>query len=137
MAAVRRISLFRREIRESVSPAAMEVLFASASRISEGQVGQDGRYYGSTVLTIDLEQLAPHVSDPSSVSTATRLARVLEAEPEVQQQAGRMALEEAARIAGARLRRAEVDVRVRFEGTRVFIDIDVEAAAPMPVPVRG
>ena len=50
MAAARRISLIRREIRESVSPAALDLMLAGAGRISEGNVS--GRhYFGSTMLT--------------------------------------------------------------------------------------
>jgi len=137
MAAVRRISLFRREVRETVSLAAIELLLASASRISEGQVAGDGRYYGSTMLTIDVDRLGEQVSDAGDVSTAARLAHVMEGEPEVHARAARLALEEARRICGRRLRRAEADVRVRCDGTSVFVDVDVEAevlARAVPVP---
>lgn len=132
MAAVRRIALFRREIRESISPVAIEVLLASATRISEGQVAADGRYYGSTMLTIDLERVRDRVCDVCDVATAARLAQLLRQEPTVQQRTGRLALEEARRISGRALRRAEADIRVRSEGARVFIDVDVEAEPARP-----
>jgi len=133
MAVVRRIGLFRREIKESLNPAAIEVLVAGASRISEGQVGADGRFYGSTMLTIDLDRLRPQIHDACDVSTAARLAALLEGESALHQQLARLAANEARRIAGSGLRRVEVDLRVRCEGARVYIDIDVEAetaAAP-------
>lgn len=136
MAAVRRISLFRREIRESIPPAGVELLLDHAARISEGQVAADGRYYGSTMLTIALEQLQGAICDSCDVSTAEHLARLLEAAPEVQEQTCRLALAEACRIAGRRLQRVEADMRVRWEGTRVFVDIDVEGH-PMAVPFVG
>ena len=132
MAAVRRIGLFRREIRESLDPAAVEVLLASATRISEGQVGPDGRFYGSTMLTIDLERVRPRVRDACDVATAVRLAALLETETALHERLGRLAVSEARRIASSGLRRPEADLRVRVEGTRVFIDIDVEAETQAP-----
>jgi hypothetical protein len=136
MAAVRRIGLFRREIRESLDPAAVEVLLASATRISEGQVGPDGRFYGSTMLTIDLERIRPQVKDACDVATAARLAALLEAAAALHERLGRLAVSEARRIAGSGLRRPEADLRVRTEGTRVFIDIDVEAETQV-APAAG
>jgi hypothetical protein len=136
MAAARRISLFRRRIVETVSPAAVEVLIARAARISEGQVARDGRYYGSTMLTIDLERIQDQLSEVCDVATATRLARLIEQQPEVHEAAARLALQEARRVAGRRLRRVEADVRVRTEGVRVFIDVDVEADASL-LPAAG
>jgi len=136
MAAVRRIGLFRREIRESLDPAAVEVLLASATRISEGQVGPDGRFYGSTMLTIDLERIRPQVRDACDVATAARLAALLEAEVTLHERLGRLAVSEARRIAGSGLRRPEADLRVRTEGRRVFIDVDVEAETQV-VPAAG
>jgi hypothetical protein len=129
MAAVRRVGLFRREITESVSPAALEVLLATAGRISEGQLSREGRYYGSTILTIDLEQLGAYVQDRCDAATAARLAAVLEHETELHQAAARLALTEAQRIAGRPLRKVEADVQVRTEGSRVLVDVDVEGVA--------
>lgn len=136
MAAVRRIGLFRREIRESLDPAAVEVLLSSATRISEGQVGPDGRFYGSTMLTIDLDRIRPQVRDACDVATAARLAALLEGEAALHERLGRLAVGEARRIAGRGLRRPEADLRVRTEGTRLFIDIDVEAETQV-APVAG
>ena len=138
MAVARRISLFRREVIERVSPAAIEVLFTASARISEGQVARDGRYYGSTMLTIDLESLRDHVADRCEATTAARLSKAMEEERSIHEAAARLALEEARRIAGRRLRRVEADVRVRTEGTKVFIDVDVEAdASVMPALEEG
>src|SRR5205814_10101022 len=52
-AVARRVSLFEREVRMHLGTAAIEVLFAVAEVLSEG--GRDGaRYFGSTMITIDL-----------------------------------------------------------------------------------
>lgn len=127
MAFVRRVSLFRREIHESVSPAALEVLLGSAGRISEGKLS-GGRYFGCTMLTLDLGEVQGAVSDPCDVATAARLARRLAAEPYVEQEVRRLALSEARRITSRSLDLVEAELRVRVEGTRVFIDVDLEGA---------
>jgi hypothetical protein len=132
MAAVRRISFFRRQVQESINPAVIELLLGDAARISEGQMAADGRYYGSTMLTIDLERLEPRVCDACDVGTAARLTRLLEHEPTLEQRSGQLALQEARRISGRDLRRAEADVRVRSEGLRVFVDVDLQAETARP-----
>ena len=125
MAFVRRVSLFRREIIESISPAALELLLGSAGRISEGQIS-GGRYYGSTMLTIDLDRIRGVVQDACDVATAARLAQLLAAEPRVGQLVKELALREARRIAARSLELVEAELRVRTEGTRVCVDMDVE-----------
>lgn len=125
MAFVRRVGLFRREIIESVSPAGLEVLLDGAGRISEGQI-TGGRYFGSTMLTIDLDVLRAVVQDPCDVGTAARLARHLADEPRVKQIIRGLALREARRIAARPLVLVEAELRVHTEGTRVFLDMDLE-----------
>lgn len=127
MAYVRRIGIFRREIRESVSPAALDLLLASAERISEGQIAAE-RYLGSTMLTVDLTRVHGVVQDACDVATAARLARHLEGEPHVKLALQELALKEARRIASCPLELVDAEVRVRVEGTRLFLDVDVEGA---------
>ena len=136
MAAARRIRLFRRHIVESVSPAAVDVLVESAARISEGQVAADGRYYGSTMFTIDLERLQDRVCEVCDVVAARRIVQLMESQNEVHRAVARLALQEARRVSGRWLRRVEADVKFRATGSRVFIDVDVEAEASAH-PVAG
>ena len=125
MAACPRVSLFRREIKVRVSPAGFDLLLDRARKISEGQISGE-RYYGSTMLTLDLAALVGGVSEPCDVATAQRLARVLAEEPELLSRLRRLALADARRIAQRRVARLETDLRVRAEGCRVLVDIDVE-----------
>lgn len=128
MAFVRRVSLFQREIRETLSPTALSVLLRTAGKISEGQTTTDGRYYGSTMLTIDLEQVQSCVNDACDVATAVRLAQHISRQTMVHQQVQQIAEKEARRIACRKLKLLETEVRVRTEGQRIYVDVDVEGA---------
>src|SRR6476619_213912 len=83
MARAVRITLFQREIRVRLSPAALDLLFARAEVISEGQRAMRGgrdSYFGSTRRTLDLPSLAPLLSDACDAGTARRLAALLESD---------------------------------------------------------
>lgn len=130
MARVQRIALFEREVRERLSPSALEAFFAAAEVISEGQRAErSGReaYFGSTMLTIDLEQLAPVVRDACDAGTAQRLAALMQRDPSVTALVKGIAARETARLAGVRPRAVATEIKIGARGTRVFIDVDVEA----------
>ena len=126
MAFARRVSLFRRQIVESLSPAGLELLLASSNRISEGQVTSRGRYYGTTMLTIDLEHTGEKVQDVQDVSTASRLARHIEQERSALQQVVRLAVREAGNVAGSQILKPAAEVEIRVEGQRILVDVDLE-----------
>lgn len=130
MARATRITLFEREVRERLSRAALDVVFARAERLSEGQRSQRGAreaYFGSTMLTIDLASFADVFRDACDAGTAHRLAALFEADSTVPRRIRELALREAARIAGARLKDVRTQVAVRAQGAKVFVDVDVEA----------
>ena len=131
MAFVRRVSLFRRQIIESISPAGLELLLAGASRISEGQVTSRGRYYGTTMLTIDLQHTGGKVRQVRDVSTSSRLARHLEQEPAAMQQVVRLAVREASNVAGQPILEPAAEVEVRVKGHRVLVDVDLEGSVEL------
>ena len=136
MATVRQVSLFRREIREGVSPAGFELLLSAASTISEGQITAGGRYYGSTMLTLDLRQAHCWIRDACDMATALRLTQLLEKEPHLIGAVRKVALDEARRLAGRELGQLEADVRARADGCRIFLDVDVEGVDP-PLALRN
>jgi len=78
MARATRIALFEREVRERLSRAALDVVFARADLMSEGQRnvrgGKDG-YFGSTMLTIDLASFADVLRDPASATSPSAKRR--------------------------------------------------------------
>ena len=130
MARAVRIALFQREIRVRLSPAALDLLFARADVISEGQRAMRGgrdSYFGSTMLTVDLPSLATLLSDACDAGTARRLASLLESDPDVARRVQALAERETARVAGAVPRQVGTHVTIRSQGAKVFIDVDVEA----------
>jgi hypothetical protein len=125
MAAARRVSLFEREIRVKLSSAALDILFDGAHVLSEGQRQGNG-WFGSTMITIELDRAAAAVRDACDAATARRVADLLAADPRARQRAHDLAAAEAAEKCGGRLARLDVDLRVRASGARVHIDLDVE-----------
>lgn len=130
MARVTRIALFEREVRERLSRAALDLLFARADLISEGQRSSRGgrdAYFGSTMLTIDLPDLAMLLRDACDAGTARRLAALLESDDSVTRRVQELAARETARVAGASPSDVSTHVVIRAQGAKVFIDVDVEA----------
>lgn len=126
MALARRVSLFQREIRICLSPAAIELLLSAASVLSEGQV-QDMAYFGSTMITIDLARMAPMVSDPCDERAARRLTELVGADQRLLDRAREIALAEAARLAAGRLAETQIDLHTRYTGVNLHLDLDIEA----------
>jgi hypothetical protein len=130
MARATRIGLFEREVRERPARAALDLLFARAEVISEGQRSQRGgrdAYFGSTMLTFDLPALSVVIRDACDAATALRLAALLEADAAVGKRVQELARREAARVCGATPRDVSTHVAIRAQGARIFIDVDVEA----------
>jgi hypothetical protein len=130
MARATRIGLFEREVRERPARAALDLLFARAEVISEGQRTQRGgrdAYFGSTMLTFDLPDLSVLLRDACDAATAVRLAGLLEDDPSVAKRVQELARREAARVSGATPKEVSTHVVIRAQGARVFIDVDVEA----------
>lgn len=130
MARATRITLFEREIRERLSTAALDVVFARAELLSEGQrsarAGKEA-YFGSTMLTVDLTACADVLRDPCDAGTARRLVALMEIDADLPRRIQVIAEQEAARIAAATLKEPRTHVAFRAQGAKVFIDVDVEA----------
>jgi hypothetical protein len=131
LARVERISLFEREVKERLSRAALDVLFAAAGVMSEGQRSARGKresFFGSTMLTIELETVAAALRDAADARAAQRLAALLARDAGAQARIKRMAAEECERLSSARPRSLNTDIKVRARGTTVYVDVDVEAS---------
>ncbi len=130
-ARVQKVQLIRREIRETLSPSALEVLWRHGEHVVEGggEVGGKGpgrRFYATVMVTFDLKRCAAYFREPADVATAERLAELLIGSPRVQKKLVELARPELARLAqvpGDRLR-IELDHHARAEGTQVLIDGD-------------
>ncbi|HXI57765.1 MAG TPA: hypothetical protein VNO55_16985 [Polyangia bacterium] len=129
MARATRIALFEREVRERLSRAALDLLFARADVMSEGQRALRGgkeSFFGSTMLTIDLPALTVVLRDEPDAGTAHRLATLLAEDAGVEKRIAALAAREAGRLAAATLRTVSTHINIRAQGARVFIDVDVE-----------
>ena len=96
LARVERISLFEREVKERLSRAALDVLFAAAGVMSEGQrAARGGResFFGSTMLTIELDAVALALRDAPDARSAQRLAALLARDAGAQSRIKRLAAE--------------------------------------------
>ena len=151
MARVTRVTLFEREVRERLSSAAVEILVGSARVLSEGRtdpgnpalpVAGESAFFGSTMLTIDLAALGSVgeglFREPADEATAARLARHCAGDTRLLRRVRQVAEREAARLAGRRFTQASTEVRVRSQGSTVFIDVDIEGSlAPVLRMARG
>jgi hypothetical protein len=130
LARVERISLFEREVRERLSRAALDLVFAAAKVMSEGQrsarPGKDA-FFGSTMLTIDLAAVAGSVRDACDARSAERLATLLADDNGALARVKAIAGREIERLTGARPTAVTVEISVRAQGATVFVDADVEA----------
>lgn len=126
MATVSTVRLISRQIIERLSIAGVELILAKATRITEGQISDDGQYDGSTMVTIDLQRLDRLISDSCDVLTANRLTVQLYEEAESLSLLKALAHREALGVAQRQFEKIEIDVRIRSEGHWIFIDMDVE-----------
>jgi hypothetical protein len=130
LARVERISLFEREVRYRLSRAAMDLVFAAAKVMSEGQrstrPGKDA-FFGSTMLTIDLGAVARSVRDACDARSAERLAALLADDPGATARVKAIATREIERLTGARPSAVTIEIAARAQGATVFIDADLEA----------
>ncbi len=130
MARAQRVTLFEREIRERLSVAAIEILLERAKILSEGRRSASptakARWFGSTMITVDVAALADFVREPCDARAARRVAELIGDDARVHKRVQRIAGREADRLAGATVRVRASDVRVRVQGTLVHLDVDVE-----------
>lgn len=131
MAGTRRIALFRREIREWIAPAALEILLGAGDCISEGSFdgppGPDQSYLASIQLHIPLASCAEYLSGPLDAATARRLAELLRADVFAQEILRELARSEAERAAGCALPEVQVEIDIGHQGETVLVSMDVEA----------
>jgi hypothetical protein len=133
---VSRIQLIRREIREALSPSAVDVLFAHAKHVVEGSpelgspaTGRGQRIYATVMVTIDLLHCAQVFREPPDAATAERVAELLADGRRVRSRLANLARPELARLAGVAVDRLKLTMEhdVRSEGTTILIDVDAMA----------
>jgi hypothetical protein len=81
------------------------------------------------MLTIDLSRASERVREVCDPQAARRIASMMTTDARVTRRLRAVAEREATRLAGVPLRTLAVDVRVRAQGSTVYIDVDFEGAA--------
>lgn len=126
-ARVERVNLIRREVRESLSPNALEILFSRAEVVVESGTDPSGEaVYGTVMLTFDLSRCSDLVREPADAATALRLSELLAADKKVARRLATLArpyLSEAAETS-VPMSAISMDFKVRVEDERVLIDGD-------------
>ncbi|MBK7826885.1 hypothetical protein [Nannocystis sp.] len=130
-ARVHKVQLIRREIRETLSPSALEVLWRYGEHVVEGGEELGGgspqrRFYATVMVTFDLRRCAAYFREPADVATAERLAELMIGSTRVQKKLVALARPELARMAkvAEACLHIEMDHHARAEGTQVLIDGD-------------
>jgi hypothetical protein len=130
MAQVRRMALIEREIRETLSQAALDAVFAHAEVMSEGEARQEAGktvFLGSTMLTCDLAATSEILREPPDDGTARRLAALLARDKSLDRRIEGIVRSEVERITGTQPKKVRGETRIRVQGARLFLDVDVEA----------
>ena len=126
MAMAKRVSLFQREVKVVLAPAALELLHGAARVMSEGEFTGD-LYEGSTMMSVDFTRTVNMVSDPPDATTAQRVAFLYASDEKCRDHARRVAVAEAKRRAGTELTAAHIDVESRARGPELLLSLNVEA----------
>lgn len=151
---VRRIPLIRREVRETLSDNALELLFGSAELLVEGERDLDDgrmrrpstgdgearenhRAYATVMVTLDLARCASLLREPPDEATAERVAELMRGSASVRRQLIELARPKLAALveplfssstaswdAWTRALRIELLPVVRVAGARILIDGD-------------
>ena len=116
-----------------LSRALEEELFRCAEVLSEGgrrsAGGQRDSYFGSTMISIDLDRVRPLFRGGLDERTRKLLADAVDGSVRVRLRAMRMARAEAARrVQDRTLGTAYVETRVRLTERQLHIDVDLEVA---------
>ena len=118
----------------AVSRAFEEELFAAAEVLSEGSCraavnGRADSYFGSTMISVELDQLRPWFRHGLDARSVRELAHALEGSVRVHLRAMRLARAEALRrVPDCLLGTAYVETKVRLTERQLHIDVDLEVA---------
>ena len=120
----------RRYGRAVVSRELEEAVFRHADVLSEGYCGSGGSgrvYFGSTMIAVDLAQLAKFFRGQLDEPAREELALAVDGSVRIRLRAMRLACAEVARRLRSRvLGTAQVETRVQVTGDRLLIDVDLE-----------
>lgn len=119
----------------ALGPRGEEELFRVAEVMTEGRL--DGAaFFGSALVTIDLERVAPHLRGAEAEAERARVLEAAAGSVRVRLRAMRLALADVTRRHPDRpLGTASTETRFRLEGARLLVDVDLEV--PVGVSSRA
>lgn len=130
MVSARKVSLFRREIKEWISPPAFEILIGAAEVIAEGSFDTSETdhpiFLGSIQINVPLSACATYIQDPLDAAAARRLAQMILSDRIAREVLAELALREAERSAGCALFELQTEMDASHQGDELRISIDVE-----------
>lgn len=130
MAPARKVALFRREVREWISPPAFEILVGSAEVVAEGAFDpspQSGPVFlGSVYLRVPLGSCAGYLRGPLDAAAARHLVNLLGRDEVVREVLTELASREAEKLAGCTLYDLEVEIASSHKGEELHIHLDIE-----------
>jgi hypothetical protein len=141
-ARVQRIRLIRREVRESLSAGALDLLLADAELVVEGSSELSSRsrsepasrspgerIFATVMLTIDLARVADRFREPADAATAERVAELMRVEPKVRDRLVALARPRLAQLVGVAQEAVDISIEphVRADGVHVLVDGDAVA----------
>lgn len=124
-------ALIERGDYKAISRFLEEELFASAQVLSEGgcRTGADGidNYFGSTMITFDLERVRRYWRGPFNEKARIRLVDAIQGSVRIHLRAMRLAYAEVARrVSDKPIGTALIETRTRLSGDSLYLDIDLE-----------
>ncbi|MBK8172938.1 MAG: hypothetical protein IPK60_21755 [Sandaracinaceae bacterium] len=115
-----------------------EALFRVASVMSEGIVRDGGTFFGSTMITFDLEALAPDWRVTLDNAERERLLRTIEGSVRVRLRALRIARAQALQhVSNRPLGTAYADMKFSLRGRHLHLDVDLEAEVAVSSALSG
>ena len=130
MVPARKVSLFRREIREWISPPAFEILIGAAEVITEGSFdtteADDPSFLGSIQIKVPLGSCDTFIRYPLDAAAARRLTQMLQDDEIAQEVLLELAQRETERAAGCALFELQTEIETSHQGDELRISIDVE-----------
>lgn len=128
------IRLIRREIRETLSPGAIELLFAHSELVVEGSAAvacEAGtlRVYATIMLSVDLSRCSARVREPVDAATTLRLVELMRDCASVRLRLTELARPHLAKLAGLPADSIELELEpaIRCEGMLLLVDGDAVA----------
>lgn len=111
---------------ETLTREAEERLFRNVEVLSEGAV-RDGAWFGSTMITVDLDRLEGELRDPLDAEARERLLAAIAGSVRVRIRAMRLARAEVARrFPDRKLGTAQMETRIRLHEGKLHVDVDLE-----------